>query len=350
MPAKVYLVRDTLSGIAPDSAVVESGKYVFRGNLETAGPGYICTVLPDNGGMVKNPNQWMLPGTDLAEDAAAFFLDKGKMTVVSRGKLGNSMMNGSPAQAEAEEANTNIRRVIEAVRGLAELYHETEDQLLYNMITETVFRMEPIEKADYIAFMRRRPDAPINPYLLNNLLILPPSAGLVDTMQNIYEAMPANLRTSKAGTLVASLLREELKSAIGHEAKDFTLPDTLGQAVHLQAFRGKYVLVHFWESGEATNAIDLSYLSKADHDYRDKGLVMIGVSLDTDKDQWLKSIRGMHLAWTQVSDLAGWSGQMVGSYGIHRASRNVLIDPNGLIIARDLSLTRIDQVLSAIFE
>jgi peroxiredoxin len=350
MPAKVYLVRDTLSGTAPDSAVVRSGKYVFRGSLETACPGYICTALPNYPATEKAMHPMVFPGKDLAGDNAAVFLDKGDMTVVSRGKLGNTAVTGSVAQAEAGEANRDIRQVIEAVKGLAELYHETEDQLLYNKITETIFKMEPLEKTDYTAFIRRHPDAAINPYLLNDLLTMPPSAGFADTLQSLYASMPETLRTGKAGTLAASRLGEELKSAIGHEAKDFTLPDTLGQAVHLASYRGKYVLVHFWESGDPSTAISLSYLSRANHDYRDKGLVVIGVSLDTDKDQWLKSIRGMHLAWTQVSDLAGWSGQMVNSYGIHNVPRNILIGPGGIIIARDLSYSKVDEVLSPIFE
>ncbi|HEU0065420.1 MAG TPA: TlpA disulfide reductase family protein [Flavisolibacter sp.] len=120
------------------------------------------------------------------------------------------------------------------------------------------------------------------------------------------------------------------------KAPDFTLPDTSGKSVALSSFRGKYVLVDFWASwcgpcrGENPNVV------KAYNQYKDKNFTILGVSLDQNKDAWIKAIHDDKLAWTQVSDLKFWNSAPAALYNVSGIPYNFLIDPTGNIIAEDI--------------
>jgi alkyl hydroperoxide reductase subunit AhpC len=70
--------------------------------------------------------------------------------------------------------------------------------------------------------------------------------------------------------------------------------------------------------------------------FKDKGFTILGVSYDTKKDRWIKAIADDHLAWNQVSDLQGWKNATSDEYGIKAIPSNVLVDKNGVIIAKNI--------------
>jgi len=86
--------------------------------------------------------------------------------------------------------------------------------------------------------------------------------------------------------------------------------------------------------------------------YKDKNFTIVGVSLDKDDDRakWEKAIKDDHLErWTQLSDLTGWRGAIVGLYNLQSIPQNVLIDPNGVIIGKNLRGEELQQKLSVLF-
>jgi hypothetical protein len=72
------------------------------------------------------------------------------------------------------------------------------------------------------------------------------------------------------------------------------------------------------------------------HLYKDKGFNNFGVSYDTKKDRWVKAIADDHLTWHQVSDLQGWQNATSAQYGIKAIPSNILIDKNGIIVAKNV--------------
>ena len=123
---------------------------------------------------------------------------------------------------------------------------------------------------------------------------------------------------------------------IGDIAPDFTMNDTEGKPFTLSSLRGKYVLVDFWASwcgpcrGENPNVV------AAYNKFKDKNFTILGVSLDEDKANWLKAVQADKLSWKQVSDLKYWNSAAVPLYGISGIPYNVLLDPQGKIIATSL--------------
>lgn len=132
--------------------------------------------------------------------------------------------------------------------------------------------------------------------------------------------------------------------AVGDQVPNLQYPDTSGQTVSLDQFRGKYVLVDFWASWCAPCRAQNPTIVKAWNQLKGRNFVIVGVSLDTKKDSWIKAIRQDRLHWYQISDLKGWNSSPAAIYGVEAIPANFLIDPAGKVIAKDVpadSLTRV---------
>ena len=126
------------------------------------------------------------------------------------------------------------------------------------------------------------------------------------------------------------------KLAVGKMAPDFTLPNVDGEMVSLSSFRGKYLLVDFWAKWCKPCRIENPNIVKAYERFHDKGFDILGVSLDRNRDDWLKAIEEDRLTWNHVSDLKYWNSEVVPLYNIKGIPFAVLLDPEGRIIAKNL--------------
>ena len=126
------------------------------------------------------------------------------------------------------------------------------------------------------------------------------------------------------------------KSWIGKSAPDLEMPDINGKTVSLKSFRGKYVLVDFWASWCGPCRQENPNIVKAYNDFKGRNFTIVGVSLDRDKTNWLQAIKQDQLNWTHISDLAYWNSAAVTIFKFDAIPYNVLLDPQGKVIAEGL--------------
>ena len=126
------------------------------------------------------------------------------------------------------------------------------------------------------------------------------------------------------------------KPAVGDMAPELTMNDVNDKPFSLSQLRGKFVLVDFWASWCAPCRDENPNVVAAFNQFKDKNFTVLGVSLDKNKQGWLDAIKEDKLSWQQISDLKYWSSAAVPLYGLDGIPYNVLIDPQGKIIATDL--------------
>jgi peroxiredoxin len=137
---------------------------------------------------------------------------------------------------------------------------------------------------------------------------------------------------------------------VGQTAPEISLPDVNGKVVTLSSFKGKYVLVDFWASWCKPCRAENPNIVSAFNKYRNKNFTILGVSLDREKDDWLKAIRDDKLTWTHISDLQYWGSAVVPLYAIEGIPFNVLVDPQGKIVAQGLRGEGLEEKLAEVLK
>ena len=139
--------------------------------------------------------------------------------------------------------------------------------------------------------------------------------------------------------------------SFGSVAPEIILSDTAGKDIALSSLRGKYVLLDFWAGWCGPCRMENPNILKNYLKYKDKGFEVYQVSLDRSRSDWVNAIKKDNLIWYNVSDLKFFQSEAASLYNIDRIPKGFLLDPNGVIIAKDTELrgNRLGEKLDEIF-
>ena len=141
------------------------------------------------------------------------------------------------------------------------------------------------------------------------------------------------------------------KAFIGQQFTDLEMADADGNMHKLSEYvgNGRWLFVDMWASWCGPCRGEMPNVVAAYEKFHDKGFDIVGLSLDNKKEPWLKAVEDLKMPWTQLSDLKGWQSIVTEVYKVWSIPDNLLIDPQGKIVARGLRGEGLHAKLAEIF-
>lgn len=167
-----------------------------------------------------------------------------------------------------------------------------------------------------------------------------------DELINTFNGLDEKLKTSKIGKEIQQIVEGAQKMAIGKPAPDFTAPNPDGEQISLKENLGKVTVVDFWAAWCGPCRKENPHVVKIYEKYKDQGLNIVGVSLDRDRESWLKAIADDKLTWTQVSNVKFWQDPIAKEYNVSSIPATFILDAEGNIAAKDLRGQELDDKIA----
>lgn len=312
-----------------DSAFTQNGQFTFEGRQDTAKVSFLtCKVGEDALGL-------------------DFFLENGAINVTLSADNHNATgtLNNDAYQLIRQQLNDLNRQ-------LSAIYEAMGDSTMTDEQREA--KTKDIDALD--TKMKETMNAGIAQNITN-------AVGVYLLKRNYYnmsveELEPLMPQISAAYASDPDIVRikgnvEKLKAtAVGQKFTDFEMQTPEGKTVKLSDYvgKGKVVLVDFWASWCGPCRREMPNLVEAYKKYRNKNFEIVGVSLDRDAEAWKKGIEQLDITWPQMSDLKYWNCEGASLYAVSSIPHTVLIDGEGIILARGLHGDELQEKLAEVLK
>jgi peroxiredoxin len=298
---------------------------------------------------VKGSLALKLDGQGNTSDVIEIFIEGGvNLIITGKDNLKSATIKGGPVQADADA----LKDYITGLPQYKEIWKLSDSNKVW-IKTDTPKAVAATKKIRSNALAVQRL---LNEYYISHpdsyMTLLSASSMKKDDKftDTLYNILTPRLKNSYYGKKLKEDMDQALSLNVGKPALDFEQPDVAGKKITLKSYKGKYVLIDFWASWCAPCRAENPNVAKAYELYKGKNFTVLGISLDdkAHRENWIKAIAKDGLTWTQVSDLSGWNNQAAKKYGINAIPQNYLIDPNGIIIGKNLRGDELEKKLASI--
>ena len=313
-----------------DSTALSSGTFHFEGNVNNA--------------------EYVAVGKKDRSFSVSFFLDNNNVTIKSNfEKPGEDTISGAETHDEYLALQDSMSVFDNQLQRIIDEYNAQEangDTAVLNQIETEYDTYSGLKDKWQMDWVKANPESVIAQfYILNDLGYKLSISELIELYDNIAPEVGNNGIYDMLSKRVTVLKN----SNVGKLAPNFAMADTTGEMITLSSHHGTYLLIDFWASWCGPCRMDNPQMVEIYNKYHPMGYNVFGVSLDSKKDRWMSAIEEDELFWTHVSDLKGWGNEAAQLYGVNSIPHTVLVDPEGIIVARGLRADELEAKLAEIF-
>ncbi|QCW99993.1 redoxin domain-containing protein [Aggregatimonas sangjinii] len=308
-----------------DTATVTNGTFQFVG---TAGLPEMHYIFID-----KTPGY------------TAVILENGEIDFTAqKDSLGFAKISGTPQNdifADYLKQSKGISERANSIQADMQKASASKDQATITALQEEMGELQEEYKNFELDYIKNNPNGLISALLVDRALA---SRQLTaEEVRALYDGLSAEIKETKAAKGVLERLVEFEKKAataksteVGAVAPEFSAPDPDGNQIALSDVKGKLTLIDFWAAWCKPCRAENPNVVNVYNKYHDKGLNIIGVSLDRKADDWKKAITADNLSWNQVSNVAYFNDPVAKLYNVDAIPAAFLLDENGVIVAKNL--------------
>jgi peroxiredoxin len=311
-PVKLENANDNSS---MGSGKVAAGKFTIKGTVEEP---QLCRL------------------TVGSEQPQFIYVENKKITVSgSKADIQHLKIAGSASHQDFMKFQEIFNPLISSLNGTVASINKAAGKPQYDALMKVYDSTRAVIQTRIDEFVKSNPKSAVTPFVLFVTANMYDDPMLLEKRYNAMDSVAKNLAIGKN---LYSYIQYNKVGAVGTSALDFTQPDTTGTPVTLSSFHGKYVLVDFWASWCGPCRAENPNVVENFNQFKEKNFTVLGVSLDRPggKDNWLAAIHKDNLTWTHVSDLQFWNNAAAQLYRVNSIPFNMLIDPSGKIIAKNL--------------
>lgn len=263
----------------------------------------------------------------------------------------SSEINGSATHDEYMAYNDRFTKINLAKDELMKQYRSAQEESNNIRVAEIVAGFDSLSNLETEItknYLTENTSSWVSPYVMRRTLYYSMDA---QELKAALETLDKHLAESVYYQELKNHISVREKVSTGKVFSDFKLPTPEGTMLSLSEIAGdKYILIDFWASWcgpcrrENPNVVALY------QKFRDKGFEILGVSFDTNRENWLKAIEDDKLTWYHVSDLQGWKNAAGKIYGVNSIPHTVLIGPDNTIVAKNLRSEELEEMLSKLLD
>ena len=313
----LFVTKDLQTGIPSDTLIIQDGKFKLSGETDSTA---LC----------------MIYSAKRNEINAAFFMEPGTIDIQLTDQPGASRVGGTTCNKQWQTLNDSVMSIGKEINRIAEhIYGNNLSQ------EEQQKGMEQIDKLNkrFAELVVKTAEKNIDNEFGYFLLTYYPEE-LIDnnTRAKLIKDLPAEMRQRTAIKQLEQTINAAAKTAEGATIKDFTQKAPDGTEISLMDEVKKYkvTVIDFWASWCGPCRQEMPFMMQMYDKHQSKGLGIIGISLDNDKDAWVKGTEALGFTWPQMSDLKGWDNEIAQHFQVTSIPHTIVVDQKGTILRRGL--------------
>lgn len=328
---------------------IENGKKVFMESQGDEGPVALDTAVVENekftfNGKLKEGIELAFVRVETLNGSVPFILEDGEINIeFNKDTIQLSKIGGSKNNEKFQSYNNDSRVIFKKMMKFQEdnqqkmmTAQQTQDTATVNSLMKEYNKFQDELNEQSKTFITKNPDAYISGLLLENFLMR--NSLTPEEVKEFYNKLDKTVLETKSGKNIKKMLDALSAVTVGSIAPDFSAPSPEGKMISLKESMGKVTIIDFWASWcgpcrqENPNVVALY------NELHDKGLNIIGVSLDKEGDtqKWKDAIAKDGLTWNQISNLKFWKEPIAEQYNVKSIPATFILDASGKIVAKDL--------------